>query len=87
MFALQRAKRETWPAGGKAALVATQLLLAALFYTNVVFDHTASAFAWQIFAVSLAALGDWPLQMHPNAPAEVLESSASPPVIASTLSR
>lgn len=46
----QDASREQW-----AVLVATQLLLIALFYTGVVFNHIASAFAWMLFA---GAMGD-----------------------------
>jgi hypothetical protein len=54
IVALQIAKRNATP-GGKAALFATQLFLPPLFYTNVAFNHTASAFCWMIFASVMAA--------------------------------
>ena len=54
LVTLQRARAAARSAGDKDALLATQLLLATLFYTNVVFNHTASAFAWMLFAAVLA---------------------------------
>jgi hypothetical protein len=56
ILALQRAKREAPSAGGRAALLATQMLLLPMFYGNLVFDHTASAFVWMIFAAVLAGI-------------------------------
>jgi hypothetical protein len=54
LLTLQRAKREA-SAGTKAMLLATQFLLLTMFYSNVIFNHTASAFVWIIFAAVLAA--------------------------------
>jgi hypothetical protein len=54
VLALQTARRHA-AADDKAALFATQLLLVSMFYTNVAFNHTASAFLWMIFAAVLAA--------------------------------
>jgi hypothetical protein len=55
ILALQVAKHDAPDAGTNAMLLATQLLLLPMFYMNVVFNHTASAFAWIIFAAVLAA--------------------------------
>jgi len=52
--ALQRARSDAASAGRKDAILATQLLLAIFFYSNVVFNHTASSFAWMLFAAVLA---------------------------------
>ncbi|MCI0746948.1 MAG: hypothetical protein L0Y58_16215 [Verrucomicrobia subdivision 3 bacterium] len=54
ILALQAAKQEVTSDGERAMLLATQLLLLPIFYTNIVFNHTASAFAWMIFSVVLA---------------------------------
>src|ERR1035437_1926054 len=35
-------------------LLATQMFLLPMFYGSVIFDHTASAFVWLIFAAVLA---------------------------------
>jgi hypothetical protein len=56
LLALQRAKRNVSGPGARAALLATQMLLLPMFYGNVLFDHTASAFAWMIFAAVLAGV-------------------------------
>jgi hypothetical protein len=53
LLALQHAKREA-SAGTKAMLLATQMFLLPMFYGSVIFDHTASAFVWLIFAAVLA---------------------------------
>lgn len=55
IVALQAVKSYHAPPGRKAALLATQLLLAATIYNNVVFNHIASAFVWMIFAAVLAS--------------------------------
>jgi hypothetical protein len=55
LLALQRAKREAANVGAKAMLLATQFFLLPMFYGNVIFNHTASAFVWIIFAAVLAA--------------------------------
>lgn len=55
ILALQRAKRDAPDTGTNAMLLATQTLLLPMFYTNVIFNHTASAFVWMIFAAVLAA--------------------------------
>jgi hypothetical protein len=55
LLALQRAKRTAPSTGARAALLATQLLLLPFFYGSVLFNHTASAFVWMIFAAVLAA--------------------------------
>lgn len=54
---LQLAKRRVRDPGLSAALLATQLLLLPLFYANVVFNHTGSAFAWMLFAAALCQVG------------------------------
>jgi O-antigen ligase len=55
LLALQRAKRRAQNAGARAALLATQLLFLPFYYGSVLFNHTASAFVWMIFAAVLAA--------------------------------
>jgi hypothetical protein len=55
IIALQAAKREASSDGVKAMLLATQLLLLPTFYTNIIFNHTASAFVWMLFAAVLGA--------------------------------
>jgi len=55
VLALQVAKRYSVASGEKAALLATQLFLVSMFAGNVVFNHTASAFAWMIFAGVMGA--------------------------------
>jgi hypothetical protein len=52
----------------RAVLLVTQFLLGCLFYTNVVFNHTASALAWMIFAAVMAAAtpAGLPLACAPN---------------------
>lgn len=64
LLALQRAKREA-SAGSKAMLLATQFLLVTMFYGNVIFNHTASAFVWLIFAAVLAG-GGGKAEMQPS---------------------
>jgi hypothetical protein len=54
--ALQASKRYCVDGGEKAALLATQLFLIASFFSNIVFNHVASAFAWLIFTAVMAAL-------------------------------
>lgn len=53
--ALQASKRRCADGGEKAALLATQLFLIASFFSNIVFNHVASAFAWLIFTAVMAA--------------------------------
>jgi hypothetical protein len=55
LLALQKAKGTAKRTGARPALLATQLLLLSLFYGSALFNHTASAFAWMIFAAVLAA--------------------------------
>ena len=55
VLALEVAKRHSETGGEKAALLATQLFLASMFAGNVVFNHTASAFVWMIFAAATAS--------------------------------
>jgi hypothetical protein len=55
LLALQHAKREA-SAGTKAMLLATQMFLLPMFYGNVIFNHTASAFVWIIFAAVMAGV-------------------------------
>ncbi len=57
LFVLESARNATHHPGRRAVYRLTQVLLAALFYTNVVFNHTASAFAWIIFAAVVGASG------------------------------
>jgi len=54
--ALQMRKRDCRDSGEKAALLATQLFLIASFFSNIVFNHVASAFAWLIFTAVMAAV-------------------------------
>ena len=54
LWALQRARREAAAREENAMLLATQLLLLPMFYSNIIFNHTTSAFVWMIFAVVLA---------------------------------
>ena len=56
IVSLQRAKKELVKPQTRSVALATQLLLVCLFYTNVIFNHTASAFAWLLFAAALAAI-------------------------------
>ena len=56
ILALQRAKYQAASAGARAALLATQMLLLPFFYGATVFDHTASAFVWMIFAAVMAGI-------------------------------
>ena len=55
LVSLRHARQAARSAAQQDALLATQLVLLTLFYTNVVFNHTASAFAWMLFAAVLAA--------------------------------
>ena len=55
LVALQNARLRASPAES-SLLLATQLLLLPMFYSNVIFNHTASAFVWVIFAIVLANL-------------------------------
>jgi hypothetical protein len=50
---LQFVKRSATTESERSVLLATQLLLVSMFYTNVLFNHTASAFTWVIFVVVL----------------------------------
>jgi len=54
LLALQSARREGATSEERSVLLATQLLLLPLFYSNVIFNHIASAFVWMLFAVVLA---------------------------------
>lgn len=54
--ALQATKRYCAGGGEKAALLATQLFLLASFFSNIIFNHVAAAFAWLIFTAVMAAL-------------------------------
>jgi len=56
LWALQRARTIAPTDGEKALMLATQLLLIPMFYINVIFNHTASAFVWMIFAVVMASV-------------------------------
>jgi len=53
IVALQSAKRFA-DAGTTSAIIATQVLLIAVFYTNIVFNQTAPAFVWMIFAAVIS---------------------------------
>jgi len=54
--ALQVSKRYCVDSGEKAALLATQLFLIASFFSNIIFNHVASAFTWLIFTAVMAAV-------------------------------
>ena len=60
ILALQAAKSYTTTRGEKPALLATQLFLLSMFASNVVFNHTASAFVWMIFAAVMGASSPTP---------------------------
>ena len=66
ILSLQRAKKTLANQQARSMLLATQLLLVCLFYTNVVFNHTASSFSWLIFAAASAAVipQDLPRSCH-----------------------
>ncbi|MDT5121116.1 MAG: hypothetical protein QOC96_598 [Acidobacteriota bacterium] len=51
---LQFAKQNVATQSERSVLLATQLFLISMFYTNVIFNHTASAFTWLIFVTALA---------------------------------
>ena len=75
ILALQRAKRGVQSSGAKSALTATQLFLLPMFYGAVIFNHTASAFAWLIFAVVLAAA-----ELNPQAKPAGVKTELEPSV-------
>jgi O-Antigen ligase len=54
LVSLQVAKHYAEGEQTRSVLSATQLFLASMFYLNVVFNHTASAFAWLIFVSTMA---------------------------------
>ncbi|MGN6641566.1 MAG: O-antigen ligase family protein, partial [Verrucomicrobiota bacterium] len=56
VWTLQVAKREIHSKQWSLALTATQVFVMGQAYTGLVFNHTASAFAWLIVAASLASL-------------------------------
>ena len=60
ILALQVAKKYTTGGGENAVLLATQLLFASMFFTNLIFNHVASAFVWMIFAAVLATCASRP---------------------------
>jgi len=55
VMALEVAKRSANYRSDKAMLLATQLFLVPTAYTNIVFNHIASAFVWMIFTVVMAS--------------------------------
>jgi hypothetical protein len=61
---LQLARRSQEDRRARAVLLSTQVLLGCMFYTNVVFNHTASTFAWMLFAAVMASL----TSLNPSAP-------------------
>lgn len=67
LYALQLAKKNSSPSD-RALLLATQLLLASIFYGAEVYNHTASSFAWVIFAVVLARCNVTQAQHSPARP-------------------
>jgi hypothetical protein len=56
---LQFAKQKATTESERSLLLATQLLLISMFYTNVLFNHTASSFTWLIFVVVLTGHVDY----------------------------
>lgn len=54
--ALQALKRRCANTSDQAVILATQLFLIASFFSNIIFNHVASAFAWIIFTAVMAAL-------------------------------
>ena len=65
LMALQAARRTARTVGMDGALFAAQLLLIPIFYGNLLFNHTASAFAWLIVAVCLAVSLEDEEESHP----------------------
>jgi hypothetical protein len=55
VMALEVAKRRANNRSHKAMLLATQLFLVPMIYTNIVFNHVASAFVWMIFTAVMAS--------------------------------
>jgi len=55
LCALFTARSDCSTEGLRRVCILTMFLLGTLFSTNVVFNHTASFFAWSIFAVTIAA--------------------------------
>jgi hypothetical protein len=55
LYALQLTKTGATPSA-RAFLLATQILLASIFYSSEVYNHTASSFGWIIFTVALAKM-------------------------------
>jgi hypothetical protein len=66
LLALERARREVATREEKGLLLTTELLLLPMFYTNVVFNHVASAFVWIIFAIVLANVRSNPTFARPH---------------------
>ena len=58
IYSLQIVKKASAIKGDRSILLATQLLLISMFYTNVIFNHTASAFAWLIFVIVMSGKTD-----------------------------
>jgi hypothetical protein len=56
ILGLQEARRSARTDAMNAALFATQLLFIPLFYSNVLFNHVASAFVWMLFSAVLHQL-------------------------------
>jgi len=53
--ALFDARNDCLNEGLRRVCVLSMFLIGTLFFLNVVFNHTASFFAWSIFAVTIAA--------------------------------
>jgi uncharacterized membrane protein HdeD (DUF308 family) len=53
---LQLAKQQVATKAERAVLLMTQLLLLSIFYTNIIFNHTASSFVWLIFIAVLSGV-------------------------------
>jgi hypothetical protein len=54
IYCLQLAKKTSSTKSDRSILLTTQVLLVSIFYTNVIFNHTASAFVWLIFVVVMS---------------------------------
>lgn len=68
ILTLQLAKRDASTKAERSILITTQLLLLSIFFTNIIFNHTASAFAWLIFVAVAAgrfAPAAPPIQQNP----------------------
>jgi|ERR1051326_2194681 hypothetical protein len=58
IYCLQLAKKTSTARSDKSILLVTQVFLISMFYTNVIFNHTASSFVWLIFVIVMSGRED-----------------------------